>query len=95
MLKEKKFIIAEQYGRIKHFIFPSSHLHYNFSKDLGLAYSKIIETGLIVDKKIIVLECKDQNHLKKSNTELTPEVLKARETETRLAYRLIGLKEGD
>jgi hypothetical protein len=98
-----KFIIAYKNGRLHHkksdnpFIF---HLglarQYNFD-----FYSDVIESGIIEDKHIVLVECKHKAHLlrhKQREIDSYIELTKAREAQTRSAYNknlTYILREGD
>ena len=97
-MRELKYIIYKRYNRIGRFKFPSSYSHYYFTRDNGIDYyNDVIETGLIVEGKIIIVECKDIKHLHKRQelTLFSERSIKARIIESRYLYKLTELREGD
>lgn len=89
--KEKKYIIAFKYGRIKHFIFPYCQHHAFFARDNGLDIwnkSEVIETGILQEGKAIILTCSNEEHKKKRDyIQLNHRQLKAREAQSLYCYR--------
>jgi len=97
-MTEKKYIITYKYGKIKHFKFPGSWHHFNFARDNGFDYyANVLETGIILDKRCSILECKNKNHFNKrlEKTHISSGYLKGRELETMLSYKVEGLRNGD
>jgi len=100
-MKETKYIIVKKYGKVKHFTFPGCLHHQTFARDNGYDYfSEILETGMIIDKKIIIVECKDKKHMSKrmDKTFLSEGYMKGRELESMLMYRIpeeYVLRNGD
>lgn len=96
-MREIKFIIALKYGKIRHF--KSTWLcHDTIARDNGIdAWQGILETGLIIQHRIIILECKDIKHRQKriEKTSIDKQLLRAREIESLYSYKYAGLKEGD
>jgi len=100
-MTESKYIIVRKYGKLKHYKFPASWHHFWYARDNGYDfYRDVVETGLIVDKKIKILECKVKEHIQKKEflTVLSEQTMKAREVESRYMYKSKGvyeLKDGD
>jgi len=97
---EKKFIIVKQYNRIKHFIFPSCHFHDNFARDNGFNYSDVLETGLLRNGRVVIVECRDRRHAPRvEHKSLFSDIeLRAREAESLYSFRRKlerALPEGD
>jgi hypothetical protein len=92
---EIKFIIArDKQGRLRHFK-SAWYNHDTIARYNGVdAWRGVIEAGLIIAGHIIVLECINQKHYLKnaSNNVLNTILLKSREAETKILYRI---KEGD
>jgi hypothetical protein len=88
MFNEKKFIIVKKYNRIQHFVFPASQFHDNFAHDNGFYHNDVLETGLIRNKRIVIVECRVKEHLPRIvNKSLFSDVeLRARELDTLYAY---------
>ena len=97
MNAEKKYIIFKKYNKLEKLVFPACHSHYYFARDNGIDFFKVMETGMIIDKKIVIVECKDRRHLERRRdlTLFSEQRLKAREVESRYAYKYSGLREGD
>ena len=90
-MTESKYIIVKQFGKLRHIKFPSCYHHFYFARDNGFDYFRdVMETGLIVDKKITILECNNREHMKKrmEKTFLSEGYMKGRELETMLVYKL-------
>jgi hypothetical protein len=90
MKSERKYIITRKHGKVQHFKFPGSWHHANFARDNGFDFfSEVLETGMIIDKKITILECKDKKHMAKRvcKTFLSEGYMKGRELESMLMYR--------
>ena len=62
-MKELKFIIVLNKGKLKHYKDVSEHNI--ILKRNGYTQSQLIETGIIIDKHIYILECKNSLHSKK------------------------------
>ena len=96
-MKETKFIIARKYGRLYHR--KSTWLsHDTIARDNGFdSYSQVLETGLLIDGRVIILECKSQEHRQKriDKTSIDKQLLRAREVESLYSYRYAELREGD
>jgi hypothetical protein len=94
-MREIKYIIAKKYGKIRHF--KSNWLsHDTIARDNGIdVYSQVIETGLLVSGRVIILECKDQRHRQKriNKTSIDKQLLRVRELESLYSYGYI--KQGD
>jgi hypothetical protein len=99
---ETKFIITKD---LKHFKSDIQD-HFIIANSNGYKTKDIIETGLILDKKLIILECYNNKHLQKikyTNRFILNEVntyinlINARSIESKYKYNrlLTGLKEGD
>jgi hypothetical protein len=100
MLRERKYIVGIKDGRLRHLTFPYSLHHYSFAYDNGYKSKDVIETGLIVDNRVMILECRDSKHSERRShlRQLSPIDLKAREAQTRYAYNkelVYTLREGD
>lgn len=103
-MKEIKFIILrDKQGKLRHF--KSDFLqHYTLARDNGFDSDKILESGIILEGRIFILDCIIQAHLSKTNKfilgnnyqDIKLEVYnKSREAESRYLYQYAGLKEGD
>ena len=96
-MREIKFIIARKYGRFYHR--KSDWLsHDTIARDNGFdSFNEVIETGLLIDRQVVILECKNREHLKKrmDRTSIDRASLRAREVESLSMYRYAGLREGD
>lgn len=97
---EKKYIIYRKYGKLKHFIFPSCHSHFYFARDNGIDYhNEVVETGLLIECKPIIVECKDKKHLLRHSDSLlySDKTIKARACESRYLYKskVYSLPQGD
>jgi hypothetical protein len=96
-MREIKYIIAKKYGKLCHR--KSTWLsHDTIARDNGFdSYSQVIETGLLICGRVIILECKDINHRQKriNKTSIDKQLLRAREVESLYSYRYAGLREGD
>jgi hypothetical protein len=92
---ERKFIIVKRSGKIKHFIFPYSMHHYTFAYDNGYKTADVIETGLIAEYGVKILDCSDSRHSEKRfyKRQLSFASLQAREAQTRYTYGI--QREGD
>ena len=95
MIKERKYIIGLKYGKLKHYTFPYCYHHYSFAYDNGIKLKDVIETGLIVDKRIVIIECISQKHLQKRDylKQINNNILQARQVESLYSYGYI--REGD
>lgn len=89
MYNEKKFIIVKKYGHLKHLKFPGSLFHDTFARDNGYYWDDVVETGLIRNKRIIIVECRDRRRYPRIEHKMlfSDIELRAREAETRYAYR--------
>jgi hypothetical protein len=103
-MTEIKYIIVRDKtsGHLRHF--KSDWLyHYTLARDKGFDSSDIIEAGILLDKKLFILECIIASHFKKAsykfiiNTNYQDLRLEAynkgRESESLYSYGYI--KEGD
>lgn len=89
MNNEKKYIIANVHGKVKHLVFPSCLYHDTFARDNGIdTHSQVIETGLLIEGKSFIVTCKDRQHAQRREyrQSLPSASLKAREAQTRYAY---------
>jgi hypothetical protein len=94
---EVKFIITKD-G--KHFKSDWLH-HQKIARDNGYSENEIIESGIIMDKQLFILECQDKKHVsKKKNNYLGRldyfqdlRLMRAREVESRYMYKTE--REGD
>jgi hypothetical protein len=95
MYNEKKFIIVKQYNRIRHFIFPSCLFHDTFARDNGFYFNDVLETGLIRNGRIVIVECRVKEHLPRVEHKslFSEQELKARSCESLYAYGYI--RQGD
>ena len=95
----KKYIIYKKYGKLKHL--KGYQFHEYMARDNNIDYfSQVIETGILQDKRAIIIECRDIKHLARVKGKLFDNTyierdLKARECESRYLYQSKGLKEGD
>jgi hypothetical protein len=94
MNTEKKYIITKRAGHYRHYRFPTSLYHANFARDTGYKPSEVIETGLIIDGSIQVLECHDTRHSAKAHG-ISAESIKARECKEYYNTQIYRIKEGD
>jgi hypothetical protein len=103
-MKENKYIITYKHGQIKRFKFPISYSHYYFARDNGYDYyNDVIETGLLIDGHISVLECRNKEHLSKARLKSVDlneyhNLRLAREAESRYIYNRLTpyiLRDGD
>lgn len=100
-MTETKYIITKKYGKIRHYKFPGSWHHFFFARDNGYDYyNEVLETGMIIDKKIVIVECKDKKHMEKrmDRTFLSEGYMKGRELESMLLYKNKSeyvLRDGD
>lgn len=96
-MRETKFIIARKYGRFYHK--KSSWLsHDTIARDNGFdSFNQVIETGLLIDGRVIILECKNVEHRQRriDKTSIDKQLLRAREIESLYSYKYAGLREGD
>jgi len=96
-MREIKYIIARKDGRLYHR--KSNWLsHDTIARDNGFdSYSQVLETGLLLEGRVIILECKDVRHRQKriDKTSIDKQLLRARECESLYQYRYTGLREGD
>jgi hypothetical protein len=96
-MREVKYIIARKYGRLYHR--KSTWLsHDTIARDNGFdSYNQVIETGLLIEGRVVIIECRDIKHRQKriDRTSIDKAYLRARATESIYAYKLSGLKEGD
>ena len=105
-MRDIKFIITKD---LKHYKSEYKD-HYIIARDNGYDVKDILESGLIVDSQLYILECYAVNHrvkiskgkkfiandVNKYLNELTEyRILKARQAESRLKYKYSGLPEGD
>jgi hypothetical protein len=94
-MREIKYIIARKFGRLYHR--KSTWLsHDTIARDNGFdSYSQVIETGLLICGRVIILECRDVRHRQKriDRTSIDKAYLKAREVESLYSYGYI--KQGD
>lgn len=92
-----KFIIAQKDGKLRHY--KSDWLsHDTIARDNGIDALRVIERGLIVDNKPLILECNIDKHKQKHHYDklcFDPSILRAREVETMYIYKYCGQKEGD
>lgn len=100
---DKKFIITKDYRHFTSDIFD----HNIIASKNGYSIKDIIITGLIIDKRLIILECYNQKHLDKikdTNRFMLKDVnnfqdklIKTRQIESKYRYNkcLTGLKDGD
>lgn len=89
MYNEKKFIVIKKYNKIKHLKFPGSLFHDTFARDNGYYWDDVLETGLIRNGKIVIVECRVKEHLPRIEHKMlfSDMELRAREAESRYAYR--------
>jgi len=96
-MTETKFIIARKYGRLFHR--KSDWLsHDTIARDNGFdSFNEVLETGLLIDRQVVIIECRDRLHFKKrmDRTSIDRATMKAREIESLYSYRYAGLREGD
>jgi len=95
----KKFIIYKKNNKIKHL--KGYQFHEFMARDNGIDYfGQVIETGILQDKRAVIVECRDKKHLARIKDKLFGNTcierdLKARECESRYLYQIKGLKNGD
>ena len=90
MKSERKYIITKKYGKMRHYKFPASWHHLNFARDNGYDFfSEVLETGIIIDGKATIIECKDKKHMARrmAKTFLSEGYMKGRELESMLMYK--------
>jgi len=107
-MREVKYVILrDMQGKLRRVKSEWKH-HYQMACDNGITDSALIlECGIFLDAKMIILECLNQRHLLKkkefyvgnaiaTDTRL-PLWLQARELESAVYYnkKAIGLREGD
>jgi hypothetical protein len=94
-MKEIKYIIAKKHGRLYHK--KSDWLnHDTIARDNGFDnYNQVIETGLLIEGRTVIIECKDIKHRQKriDRTSIDKAYLKARELKSIYSYGYI--KQGD
>jgi hypothetical protein len=100
MRNEQKYIITKKNGKVAHFKFPSSWHHLTFARDNGFDFfSEVLETGLLIDGKAVIIECRDKKHMTRrmAKTFLSEGYMKGRELESMLMYKSeeYVLREGD
>jgi hypothetical protein len=91
-----KFIIATKSGQLRHFKSDWEN-HDNIARHNNVdPYSQVIETGLIVDSNVLILECSQAEHKLKhfyNKVMFDPGILRARQTESVYSYKVKS--EGD
>jgi len=91
----KKFIIVKQFGKLKKI--KGYNSHEAIAYDNGFNYfSDVIETGILDNGNVFILECRDKKHFAKREYNkglFDPSILRARATETLYNYGYI--KQGD
>jgi len=92
-----KYIIAVKDGHLRHY--KSDWLsHDTIARDNGIdCWNGIVERGLLIDCKPLILECSIASHSQKhyhDKLAFDPSILRAREAETLYAYGR-QLKGGD
>jgi hypothetical protein len=105
-MAELKFIIVKdrQSNKLKHY-FSDWLCHDTIARDNNYDYREVIEAGMIIDNKIIILDCIDKKHKDKhyknvfdNRIEFYSQLwIKARQVESSYLYNknITGLKEGD
>jgi hypothetical protein len=96
-----KFIIAIKQGKLKHFKSEWEN-HDDIARHNNIdTWDEVIETGIIQEGQILLLDCKQQKHWHKRQSrddllwESSWRMSKAREAESLYSYRYAGLREGD
>jgi len=96
-MSELKFIIAKRYGHLIHL--KGYNRHFDIARDNHLNYyTQVIETGIIQDKRLLIIECRIPLHLAKSKNKsiednINRNFLKGREAQALYDYGYI--KNGD
>jgi hypothetical protein len=91
-----KYIIAKKEGKLKHYK-SNIYSHNDIASENGIIYfNDIIERGLIIDNKPLILECSIESHNKKhyyDKLAFDTSILRARQSESLYAYSFN--REGD
>jgi hypothetical protein len=84
-----KYIIVKKEGKLKHYK-SDIYSHNDIASDNGIIYfNDIIEKGLIIDNKPLILECSIVSHNKKhyyDKLSFDPSILRARQLESSYIY---------
>jgi hypothetical protein len=107
-METKYIIVKDKNGSLRHF--KSDWLHHEtIARDNGYSFKDILECGIFLDKRLYIMECQSELHLRKKSgfyvgnqlnlyqDERLASWLKGRELESMIYYnkKAIGLREGD
>ncbi len=96
---EKKYIIVRNQKTNRLLAIRGTSLardHWSIQRDAGYQIADVVETGVIIDGQIIIMDCQVPAHAERRAARVVDNlnqynrdrILRAREAETRLLYRI-------